>query len=177
MSSVRTSAQQGAPRSSGPKARIPDCPLGRTVETVGAWWTLEILHELFNGHTRFAAIRTNLETPTELLTERLDDLCTRGLIEQVADVAGAEDREYRLTPLGRTLRPLLLVIAAWGNHRLAPEDRSVVLVDTETSAEVDPVVVDRRTGRRIDTENVVFARGPKASEKVAARYPKIMLAT
>lgn len=111
------------------------------------------------------------------MTERLDDLCTRGLIEQVADVAGAEDREYRLTPLGRTLRPLLLVIAAWGNHRLAPEDRSVVLVDTETSAEVDPVVVDRRTGRRIDTENVVFARGPKASEKVAARYPKIMLAT
>ncbi|GIJ24441.1 winged helix-turn-helix transcriptional regulator [Micromonospora lutea] len=177
MSSVSTGVQQGAPRSSGPKARIPDCPLGRTVEVVGAWWTLEILHEIFNGHTRFAAIQHNLETPTELLRERLGDLRSRGLIEQAADATDPEGREYRLTPLGRTLRPLLLVIAAWGNHRLAPEERSVVLVDTETGTEVDPIVVDRRTGRRIDTENVVFACGPKASEMVAARYPKIMLAT
>ncbi|MFI7549154.1 winged helix-turn-helix transcriptional regulator [Micromonospora sediminimaris] len=175
MSSVHTGAPPGAPRPTGPRARIPDCPLGRTVEAVGAWWTLEILHEMFNGHTRFGTIRHNLGTPDELLLERLGDLRTRGLIEQVADAADLEVREYRLTPFGRTLRPLLLVIAAWGNHRLVPQERSVILVDTETSVEVEPVVVDRRTGRRIDDENVVFACGPKASEMVTARYPKIML--
>ncbi|RKN48449.1 hypothetical protein [Micromonospora endolithica] len=62
----------------------------------------------------------------------------------------------------------------WGNHRLAPADRSVILVDSETGVEVDPVVVDRRTGRRIDTEDVVFARGPKASKMDVARYPQIV---
>ncbi|WBB53417.1 helix-turn-helix domain-containing protein [Verrucosispora sp. WMMD573] len=177
MSTVHTGAPPGAPRPTGPRARIPDCPLGRTVEVVGPWWTLEILHELFNGNTRLGIIRHNLGTPVELLLERLADLRTRGLIEQVAEAPDPDGREYRLTPFGRTLRPLLLVIAAWGNHRLAPQDRSVILVDTETGAEVEPVVVDRRTGRRIDNENVVFARGPKASAMVTARYPKIMLTT
>ncbi|GIJ09826.1 winged helix-turn-helix transcriptional regulator [Micromonospora andamanensis] len=175
MSSVRTGAQHDAPRPSGPRARIPDCPLGRTVEVVGAWWTLEILHEIFNGHTTFGAIQHNLGTPTELLLERFGDLRDRGLVEPAVGAPNTDGREYRLTPLGRTLRPLLLVIAAWGNHRLAPQDRSVILVDTDTGVEVDPIVVDRRTGRRLDTENVVFARGPKASEMVTARYPKIML--
>ncbi|MEV2240989.1 helix-turn-helix domain-containing protein [Micromonospora sp. NPDC049891] len=175
MSSVRTDAPHGTPSLSGPKARIPDCPLGRTVAVVGAWWTLEILHEIFNGHTRFAAIRHHLGTPAELLLERLAELQGRGLVEPAVDATAPDGREYRLTPLGRTLRPLLLVIAAWGNHQLAPEDRSVILVDTDTGVEVDPIVVDRRTGRPIETENVVFARGPKASELVAERYPKIML--
>jgi DNA-binding HxlR family transcriptional regulator len=173
MSSVLTGAQDGTRRLPGPKARIPDCPLARTVEVVGHWWTLEILHEVFNGHTRFESIRRNLETPADVLLDRIGDLTAKGLLESAADAANPEGREYRLTALGRSLRPLLQVFAAWGNHRLAPEDRSVILVDAETGIEVDPVVVDRRTGLRIDTEDIVFARGPKASEMVVARYPEI----
>ncbi len=160
-------------RPAGAKARIPDCPLARTVEVIGQWWTLEILHELFDGHTRFESIRRNLATPADVLAERMSALVAKGLVETGDGAADVADREYRATEYGRSLRPLLLVMAAWGNHRLAPEDRSVVLVDVDTGVPVDPVVVDRATGRRVDTAGYAFARGPKASEMIIARYPEI----
>lgn len=157
----------------GPKPRIPDCPLARTAMTIGHWWTLEILHEVFDGYTRFEEIRRNLETPADVLLDRIAQLIAKGLLETESGAADPEDRVYRLTELGRSLRPLILVMAAWGNHRLSPEERSVILVDKETGVEVDPVVVDRRTGRRVDTAGFMFARGPKASEMVVARYPEV----
>ena len=69
-----------------------------------------------------------------------------------------------LTDLGRSLRPVIVVLAAWGNARLAPEQRSMVLVDAHTGAEAAPVVVDRRTGLRVDGPDFVFAAGPAASK-------------
>ncbi|MFF3033369.1 winged helix-turn-helix transcriptional regulator [Streptomyces rubiginosohelvolus] len=153
------------------RARIPDCPLARSVEIIDRWWTLEILHVVLCGHTRFSAIRRDLETPADVLAERIAELTAKGLLE-ADDTAGPDDPTYRATGLGRSLRPVLLVMAAFGNHRLAPEDRSVILVDEETGQEVDPVVVDRATGRRVDSAGFVFARGPKAGEQVAARYPE-----
>ncbi|RKN48450.1 hypothetical protein D7223_10665 [Micromonospora endolithica] len=59
-----------ARRLPGPKARILDCPLGRTAEVVGPWWSLEILYEIFDVHTRFEMIRRNLETPADVLRDR-----------------------------------------------------------------------------------------------------------
>ncbi|MGW1677368.1 winged helix-turn-helix transcriptional regulator [Saccharopolyspora sp. NPDC002376] len=160
-------------QSAGPGARVPDCPLARTVGIVGHWWTLEILHEVFEGHTRFGSIRLNLALPADVLRERIADLVARGLLETADRTADSGDREYRPTDLGRALRPLVLVMAAYGNHRLAQEERSLVLVDVNTGAAVDPVVVDRRTGRPIDTADHVFACGPRASDALIDRYPTI----
>ncbi|MFG2292825.1 winged helix-turn-helix transcriptional regulator [Streptomyces sp. NPDC048603] len=157
----------------GPRARIPDCPLARTAGAVGPWWTLEILHEVFDGHTRFEAIRRNLAMDPGVLAQRLASLLARGLLETVEGAADPGGTEYRATGRGRALRPLILVMAAWGNHLLAPEDRSLVLVDAETGVEADPVVVDRRTGRRLDGAGFVFARGPRASGPITARYPEV----
>ncbi|MFI6481039.1 winged helix-turn-helix transcriptional regulator [Nonomuraea sp. NPDC050663] len=153
--------------------RVPDCPLARTVETVGAWWTLEILHEIFDGRAGFEEIRANLATPAGVLLERLAQLMARGLLEPAAGAPDPEGRSYRLTALGRSLRPLIVVLAAWGNHRLPPEERSLVLVDRRTGVAVDPVVVDRASGLPVDTGDYVFARGPMASEAITARYPAI----
>lgn len=171
--SIKGSERADSARSAGPKARIPDCPLARTVGVIGQWWTLEILHEVFNGHTSFESIRRNLETPADVLSDRLGDLTARGLLETDEGASAPPDRQYRLTGRGRSLRPLILLIAAWGNRELPPEDRSLVLVDAHTGVAVDPVVVDRLTGRPIDTDDYVFARGPKASEQIIARYPEI----
>lgn len=170
-----TAAGPEATTGSGPKPRIPDCPLARTVAAVGHWWTLEILHEVFDGHTHVDAIRRNLETPDDVLRERLDSLVARGLLDPVPGPGAGHGgpARYRLTDRGRALRPLILVMAAWGNRHLSAAERSLVVVDSATGVEVDPVVVDRATGRRIDTGDHVFARGPKASALIAARYPEI----
>ncbi len=153
-------------------ARIPDCPLARTVGQIGQWWTLEILHETFDGHTSFAAIQENLGLPTEVLTERLAALVDTGILEPHGDQGGISRTEYLPTVLGCSLRPILLVMAAWGNHRLEPDQRSLILVDVTTGEEAEPVVVDRATGRRVDTTGYAFTAGPAASEALRARYRK-----
>ena len=78
--------------------------------------------------------------------------------------------EYVLTELGRSLRPVVVVLAAWGNARLDADQRSMVLVDAETGTEAEPVVVDRATGRRVDGPDFVFTAGPAASKPFRDRY-------
>ena len=68
--------------------------------------------------------------------------------------------EYVLTELGRSLRPVVVVLAAWGNARLDPDQRSMVLVDAETGTEAEPVVVDRATGRRVDGPDLCSPPAP-----------------
>jgi DNA-binding HxlR family transcriptional regulator len=154
------------------KIRLEDreCPLSATLGLVGEWWTLLILHDAFDGYSRFDQFQENLGISSSLLTSRLRRLVSAGLLERRQYQANPARYEYLLTDLGRSLRPVVVVLAAWGNARLAPRKRSMVLVDSETGAEADPVVVDRATGRRVDGRDFVFTAGPAASKSFRERY-------
>src|SRR5690242_7658178 len=154
------------------KIRLEDreCPLSATLGLVGDWWTLLILHDAFDGYTRFDQFQTNLGISSSLLTSRLKRLVANGLLERRQYEPHPPRYEYVLTDLGRSLRPVIVVLAAWGNQRLAPEQRSMILVDTSTGKEAEPVVVDRRTGRRVDGTDHVFTAGPAASTPFLERY-------
>ena len=154
------------------KIRLEDreCPLSSTLGLVGEWWTLLILHDAFDGYTRFDQFQENLGISSSLLTSRLKRLVARGLLERRQYQTNPPRHEYVLTELGRSLRPVVVVLAAWGNARLTPDQRSMVLVDAETGTEAEPVVVDRATGRRVDGPDFVFTAGPAASEPFRDRY-------
>src|SRR4029078_4308526 len=151
------------------KIRLEDreCPLSATLGLFGEWWTLLILHDAFDGYTRFDQFQENLGISSSLLTSRLKRLVARGLLERRLYQTNPPRHEYVLTELGRSLRPVVVVLAAWGNARLAPDQRSMVLVDAETGTEAEPVVVDRATGRRGDGPAVVFTAGPAARQASA----------
>ncbi|MEV4198880.1 winged helix-turn-helix transcriptional regulator [Micromonospora globbae] len=154
------------------KIRLEDreCPLSATLGVVGEWWTLLILHDAFDGYTRFEQFQENLKISSSILTSRLRTLTANGLLERRRYQTHPDRYEYVLTDLGRSLRPVIVTLAAWGNSRLRPEQRSMILVDRETGEEVEPVVVDRATGRELDPESFVFAAGPAASEVMRTRY-------
>jgi DNA-binding HxlR family transcriptional regulator len=154
------------------KLRLEDreCPLSSTLGLVGEWWTLLILHDAFDGYTRFDQFQENLGISSSLLTSRLKRLVARGLLERRQYQTNPPRHEYVLTELGRSLRPVVVVLAAWGNARLDPDQRSMVLVDAATGTEAEPVVVDRATGRRVDGPDFVFTAGPAASEPFRDRY-------
>jgi DNA-binding HxlR family transcriptional regulator len=154
------------------KIRLEDreCPLSATLGLVGEWWTLLILHDAFDGYTRFDQFQVNLGISSSLLTSRLKRLVANGLLERRQYQTKPPRYEYVLTDLGRSLRPVIVVLAGWGNARLAPRDRSMILVDAATGDEADPVVVDRTTGRRVDGTEFVFAAGPAASQPFQDRY-------
>src|ERR1700704_6929406 len=125
------------------KIRLEDreCPLSATLGLVGEWWTLLILHDAFDGYSRFDQFQENLGISPSLLTSRLKRRAGAGLLERRPYQANPARYEYLLTELGRSLRPVIVVLAAWGNARLAPEARSMVLVNSETGAEAEAVVV------------------------------------
>ncbi|MGP4012765.1 winged helix-turn-helix transcriptional regulator [Streptomyces sp. 4N124] len=154
------------------RVRLEDreCPLSKTVQHVGEWWTLLILHDAFDGFTRFDQFQENLRISSSMLTSRLKTLVAEGLLERRPYQTNPTRHEYVLTEYGRSLRPVIVALAAWGNSRLDPGKRSMILVDRESGEEVDPVVVDRTTGRRVDTDEFVFTHGPAASEAMRARY-------
>ena len=147
-----------------------ECPLSSTIGLVGEWWTLLILHDAFDGYTRFDQFQENLGISSSLLTSRLKRLVDSGVLERRRYQDRPPRYEYVLTDLGRSLRPVIVVLAGWGNARLAPAQRSMVLVDAETGAEAEPVVVDRATGRPLDGPDFVFTAGPAASQPFRDRY-------
>ena len=147
-----------------------ECPLSAALGLVGEWWTLLLLHDAFDGYTRFDQFQENLGISTSMLTSRLRTLVERGLFEKRPYQQRPVRHEYVLTDLGRSLRPVVVALAAWGNGRLDPAERSMILVDATTGEEVEPVLVDRATGRRVDGPEFVFTAGPAASRPFRERY-------
>ncbi|MFF5303144.1 winged helix-turn-helix transcriptional regulator [Streptomyces sp. NPDC013161] len=148
-----------------------ECPLSTTVRHVGEWWTLLILHDAFDGYRRFDQFQESLGISSSMLTTRLRTLVEDGLLERRPYQTNPVRHEYVLTALGHSLRPVVVALAAWGNSRLAPEDRSMILVDARSGEEVEPVVVDARTGRRLDDSDAyVFTAGPAAGDAMRDRY-------
>ncbi|MFI8003608.1 winged helix-turn-helix transcriptional regulator [Streptomyces sp. NPDC086010] len=155
------------------RARLEDreCPLSTTVQHVGEWWTLLILHDAFDGYSRFDQFQQNLNISTSMLTARLKALVADNLLERRLYQDKPARYEYVLTERGRSLRPVIVALAAWGNRHLAPQERSMILVDAASGEEVEPVLVDAHTGRSLDdSEEFVFAAGPAASTAMRSRY-------
>ena len=155
----------------GGRIRIEDrgCPLSTTLDYVGEWWTMLILHDCFDGYSRFEQFQANIGLSSSMLTARLKTLVERGLLEKKLYQEHPPRFEYVLTEKGRSLRPVLVAMAAWTNSQLEPDERSMILVDSD-GREVDPVLVDRISGERVDDEGHVFTAGPAASEAMRHRY-------
>jgi DNA-binding HxlR family transcriptional regulator len=145
------------------------CPIARSLERVGEWWSILILRDAFAGMTRFDAFQKSLGIAPNMLTRRLTALVEAGLLERRRYNEHPPRDEYLLTERGRDFRPVLLAMMAWGNRHFAPEGATVLIVDAATGATADPVLVDRATGRPVDSPDYVLAPGPAASEALRRR--------
>ena len=147
------------------------CPIARSLERVGEWWSMLILRDALLGLTRFDQFQESLGIAPNILTRRLKALVEAGLLER----RGYSDRppryEYVLTQAGRDFRPVLWSFVAWGNKHFAPEGPRVVIVDSKTGTVADPVLVDRISGRPLVPPDFCSAPGPAASAQTRQRHP------
>jgi DNA-binding HxlR family transcriptional regulator len=146
------------------------CPVARSLERVGEWWSILILRDAFHGMTRFDQFQKSLGIAPNILTRRLNTLVESGLLERHRYSEHPPRDEYRLTARGRDFRPVLVALLAWGNRYFAPEGPSILLVDRETGVPADPMMVDRLTGRPISDANHRYVPGPAAGARVRKRY-------
>jgi DNA-binding HxlR family transcriptional regulator len=146
------------------------CPVARTLERVGDWWTILILRDAFHGRTRFDEFQKSLDIAPNILSRRLSALVEDGLLERRRYSEHPPREEYVLTECGRDFRSVVLAMLAWGNKHFAPEGKSVVLIDSETGREVDPVLVDPVTGRLVTEHPYRTVAGPAANERTRRQF-------
>jgi len=147
--------------------RMP-CPIARSLERVGEWWSMLILRDALQGVTRFDAFQEGLGIAPNMLARRLCALVEAGLLERRRYSERPPRDEYVPTARARDFGPVLVALLAWGNRHFAPEGASVLAVDAETGDVVDPILVDRVTGRPIG--GLALVAGPAASEPVRRKY-------
>jgi predicted ArsR family transcriptional regulator len=87
------------------------------------------------------------------LTRRLTQLCDAGLLARHRYQQRPPRDECRLTARGRDLQPVIESLAAWGRRHATRGKGAVRLVDATTGADVEPILVDRRTGKPVKPEN------------------------
>jgi len=146
------------------------CPIARSLDRVGEWWSILILRDAFRGLTRFDQFQKRLGIAPNMLTRRLASLVDSGLLERRLYSERPPRHEYVLTERGRDFQPVLWALLAWGNKHFAPEGTSVQVVDATTGEAADPVLVDRNTGRLLAEPQFKVAAGPAANERTRRHY-------
>jgi len=138
------------------------CPVARSLERVGEWWSILILRDAMHGLTRFDQFQESLGIAPTMLTRRLSGLVKAGLLERQRYSERPPRYEYVLTERGRDFRAVIIAMQVWGNKHFAPEGASVLLVNAKTGAIADPVMIDRKTGMPLASTDFVPAPGPAA---------------
>ena len=60
------------------------CPIARSLERVGEWWSILIIRDALHGFTRFDEFQKSLNIAPNMLTRRLSGLVDAGLLERQA---------------------------------------------------------------------------------------------
>lgn len=94
------------------------CPIARSLDVVGDWWTLLIVREALAGVTRFSAFQRNLGAAKNILAVRLKAMVAQGLMTTAPASQDGVHQDYLLTDKGRALLPVLVSLAQWGKANL-----------------------------------------------------------
>ena len=114
-------------------SRMP-CPIARSLERVGEWWSMLIMRDALHGYTRFDQLQQSLGIAPNMLTRRLNALVDAGLLARRRYSEHPPRDEYVPTARGVDFRPVLVALLAWGNRHFAPEGASVQIVNARNFA-------------------------------------------
>ena len=105
------------------------CPVAMASEILCTRWTLIVLRELACGSTRFNELRRGVPRMSPaLLSKRLKDLEAAGVVTRSKSASGPDLYEYRLTPAGEELKPIIEDVGVWG-HRWVTTKSSLENLD------------------------------------------------
>jgi DNA-binding HxlR family transcriptional regulator len=96
-----------------------NCPVKATLDIIGGKWKPVILYYLKDETLRFGELQRSVPHATKrMLTLQLRELEHDGIINRKVFEQVPPKVEYSLTRYGRTLAPILDLMAAWGTkHR------------------------------------------------------------
>lgn len=145
------------------------CPIARTLERVGEWWSMLILRDAMLGMTRFEQFQKSLGISPNILSARLATLVEHGFLERRMYSVSPPRMEYTLTDRGHAFESILLAFAHFGNQHFASDGLASVVVRRDIGRLVDVGIVDRESGEEITYPEYILAAGPVAGEEMVEK--------
>jgi DNA-binding HxlR family transcriptional regulator len=145
-----------------------NCSVAQTLEVVGEWWTMLIIRDCMLGVTRFDDFQCRLGIARNILTNRLDYLLERGVLEKVPYQERPVRSDYRLTDKGRDLWTVLTAMRQWGDRWEAQDGPPVVMRHKACNHKVDMIPTCSHCGEILDARAVRVQPGPGAKGRPAS---------
>jgi DNA-binding HxlR family transcriptional regulator len=135
--------------------KTANCPVARSLDVIGDWWSLLIVRDACRGLRRFSQLQKSLGMARNILTVRLRGLVTDGILQLIPAPDGGAHQEYVLTEKGRGLLPVLLALRQWGVANFpdgAPWGSE--WIERDTGRPVGGVAITADDGRSLRTDAV-----------------------
>lgn len=131
--------------------RTSECPVARTLESIGERWCMMIVREAFDDIRRFSDFQRNLGLAKNILASRLKQLVEMGVFEIAPASDGSAYSEYVLTERGRSLFPVVVAMRQWGERYLFEEGEThSVLLDNAEGKPLPRLEVYSSQGKKLD---------------------------
>ena len=114
-----TAAQRREQERKAYDAYLASCPARQLLDTISDKWVTLVLIALADGPQRYSELaRTIAGVSQKMLTQTLRALENDGLVERTVTAAVPVRVDYALTPLGRTLLPLISELKTWAEAHM-----------------------------------------------------------
>jgi DNA-binding HxlR family transcriptional regulator len=141
-----------------------DCPIARSLDVFGDWWSLLIIRDAVLGKRRFGEFQKSLGLARNILTVRLRALVDKGILKMAPASDGSAFREYLLTPKGRGVFPILVALRQWSEEfDDTPEQIGTILVDREKGKPVKKLALCSQDGRMLTAADTALK--PRAAKR------------
>ncbi|MFE7314334.1 winged helix-turn-helix transcriptional regulator [Streptomyces sp. NPDC057555] len=135
------------------------CPVARSIDAIGDWWSLLIVRDAFDGSRRFGEFQRSLGIAKNILTSRLRTLEETGVLKPVPASDGSRYQEYVLTEKGSALFPVIVALRQWGEtHCFAPGEPHSRLLDRRNGHPLSPLEIRSSDGRPIGPDETVVEK-------------------
>jgi DNA-binding HxlR family transcriptional regulator len=117
--------------------KFPGCPVETTLSFLdGKWKGVILYHLLADGTLRFSELRRRLQAVTQrMLTKQLRELEEQGLVTRTVHPVVPPRVDYSLTPLGQSLRPVIMVLEQWGTRHVECLDGARRMIEPDAIVE------------------------------------------
>jgi DNA-binding HxlR family transcriptional regulator len=128
------------------------CPVMKTISTVGDRWILLILRECFLGFKKFDDFHENLGVSKSVLSKKLNTMIKRGLLykKQYQDEGIRSHFEYRLTGMGWDLIKVVIALMEWGNEHLVDKGETTLDISERDTDHDTKLQLINEKGERTD---------------------------
>ena len=134
------------------------CPIARSLDVIGDWWSLLIVRDALLGSRRFSQFQKNLGVAKNILTVRLRTLVTEGILEMKPAADGGAYQDYVPTAKARGLFPVLVALRQWGEEFvIQPGEEFTALVDRKDGQPLRKLEVRAHDGRLLDQADTKVA--------------------